>query len=368
MKTLKTKNIIALCLLITMLFSNIAFADEVKKDLTLDEAINVATENSVELVINNMDIEVKKLELSEAERKERKYDKLGFSLGTIDGFYLDENMFSKKAEYALEEQKMKEDYIKENIKLNVTNAYYGVLQARDNVKITEDTVKNIERNYEILKKKFDIGQASKSELYIAEISLNDAKIKLSNAKDVYNKAIRALNMILNYPLDTKLNLTSNYDNKDFNANLEEDLKHAYEKRFDMIQINNNYEIVKLDFKVNAGSYTPNTYQYKYKERTVSKIKELLDNSKKNVEFDLKNKFDEIETAKREIITSDSTVKKAEENLRITELSYTLDNATILDVKEAIVQLDQAKLGLSNAIANLNSKILEYLKAKNIGNL
>lgn len=350
----------------------ISFAEEVKSSvkttLSLEEAIEVGIKSSPEIKINEVEIEIKKVELSEANYNEKKYDKGGVSLGTVDGFLLDANMLSKQADYALEEEKLKKNYIVEDIKYNVVNAYYGALKAKENVKAVNSNLENINRHRDIIKKKLDLGVASKSDFVITEIALNEAKINAEKAKEDEQMALRALNMVLNYPLDTKLSLTSDFKEEKFSTDLDKDIENSYEKRFEMIQMKNNYDLVKLDFKTNAKVYTSNTFVYKYKEGSVLKIENLFNNSKQNAEFDIRGKYDAIKTAEKQINLAKANVEKAEEGLRLRETSYNVGMGTILEVKEAITQLYNAELAVSDAISNYNLSIIEYNRAVNIGSV
>ncbi|NMA03439.1 MAG: TolC family protein, partial [Clostridiales bacterium] len=110
----------------------------------------------------------------------------------------------------------------------------------------------------------------------------------------------------------------------------------------------------------------NTYKYRYKESSLLKMENLLENSKQNVEFDIRNKYDSIDSAYRQIKLADANVEKAKEGLRITEQLYDVGMATIQDVKESVVHLYSAELGLSSAISSYNLAVLEYNKAVQLG--
>lgn len=342
--------------------------EKLNMNLSLEQAIEIAIENSQELEINKVDIEVKEIEKKEAKYKEKKYDRLNFSLGTVEGFLLDENMMSTQAKYALEEEILKTDYIKEDIKYRVTNAYYGVLKAKENLDAVNSNVEDIKRNYNIIQKKVELGVASKSEEIMSEVSLNEAYTNREKAKEDLEMANRGFKMAIDYPLDAQVKLTSNFKQQEFDTNLDEDIETAYEKRFDIIQLQNSYDLVKLDFETNKKVYTPNTFVYKYKEQSIAKVKSLLDNIKKNIEFDIRNKYDSIQSAKKQIEIANANIVKAKEGLRLRELAYNAGTGIQLEVKEAQTQLFNANLALSNAISNYNLKILEYNKAVNIGNI
>lgn len=370
MKKMITSTILAVSLLITPLVSygEEIVAKDIKTSLSLEQAVEEGIKNSQELIINKLEIEVKNTEYSEARSQEKKYKKSDYSLGTVEGFLLDENMASKKANYAVEEEKLKTEYIKEDIKSNVTNAYYGVLQAKENLDVANSALENTERNHDIVKKKFELGMTSKSDVLMAEIALNEGHTNVENAKDSVEKASRALNMLLNYPLDTKIELTSSFKQQEFSTDVEKDIEKACTTRFDIIQLNNNYELVKLDFDTNAKVYTPNTYVYKYKKSSLAQMENLLHNAKQNIEFDIRSKYDGIKTAQKQIQLAKANVEKAEEGLRLRELAYNAGTGVILEVKEAMTQLYNAKLALSNAIAEYNVNILEYNQAINIGSI
>lgn len=371
---MKRKFIIKLLIMTMFIVSLPAYADNVDStnrvitELSLEKAIEEGVKNSSQLKISDLDIKVKSVELSEARFQEKKHKNSDFSFGTVEGFQLDANMLSKSAEFALEEEKMKKDYLIEDIKYNVTRAYYGVIQARDYLDITNRNLDNIQRNREILSKKLELGVVSKSDLLMADIALNESKLNKEKVNQDLERAGRALNIVLNYPLDTKIKLTSSFKENLFTTDLDLDIENAYIQRFDMIQLKNNHELVTLDFKTNSMVYPSNTFKYKYKESSVAKMENLLHDSKISIEFDISEKYDAIRTAERQIELSKSNVEKAKEGLRLRELSYDVGMGTILEVKESIVQLHNAELATSNAISAYNLAVLEYNKTVNLGTI
>jgi outer membrane protein TolC len=362
----------------TLLTSILTYADnsgeENIKKLSLDQAIDEAIKNSTELKTIDLDIEIKEIELDQAKHSEKKYKDSEVVMinpmedSSVQKFQIDKNMYSKKAKYALEEEKIKKNYKIEDLKYKVTASYYATLQARDYLNVANDNLKNVKRNRDEVKKKFDLGVASKSDLLMADISLNEANVNLEKAKTDLENAYRRLNMVLNYPLDTKLELTSNFKEEEFKADLNKDLGKAYEQRFDMIQMNHNYEIVKLDFETNSIKYPENTYVYKTKQRNVAKIESVLADYKKVVEFDIRSKYDAVINAKKQIELAKANVEKAKEGLRLRELSYNAGVGTLLEVQQAANQLYSTNISLSAAVSNYNLAVLDYNKAVNIGNI
>lgn len=382
-KNKMASKLILLVLTIIMIGNTTAFAKEngenIKTTLTLEEAISVGIENSPDIELNKINMEKLKVELSEARATERSYRQLKKYdpynpigqmeiVGTMQGFQLEEEAASKNAEYEIEEASMTEEYIIKSLESGITQSYYGVLQAKDGVDVQKVTLANLQRNYEILKRKLELGMSSKSEFYMTEISLNEGIVNLSKAEDTYRRALRGINNVLNYPLDTKLELTSDYKETDSDIELEKDLEYAFENRYDLINQQNDKELAELNFTVTKRRYTPNTYKYKYAESTVKMLENRLNNHMKNIESDIKGKHDEIKTAKEEIKLMNSNIEKAEEGLRLANLQYELGTGTSLEVNEAILNLNRAELGKASAVANYNTSLIEYDRAVNIGQL
>ena len=95
----------------TLITSILTYADTPQtndtKKLSLNQAIDESIKNSTDLKVSDLDIEIKEIEYDKAKRSEKKYENSEFSLGTVEGFQLDSNMYSKAAQNALDEEKIK---------------------------------------------------------------------------------------------------------------------------------------------------------------------------------------------------------------------------------------------------------------------
>lgn len=365
---------IVLALLLILTFKVTSYGDTAVKSLSLNDVINMAIKSSTDLKSSDAEIGIKEIELEQANdmesdysRSKNKVSSSPFS-GSVEGFQLDANMMSKKASYGLEEEKMKKNYKMENIKYSVTNAYYGVLKCKDLLNISNNNLENAQRNNNIVKKKFDLGVVSKSELIIAEINLEESKLKLSSSQVELEKSIRALNLLINNKLDDKVNLTTNYKEEDLKTEIQKDIDKAYLNRFDMITLNHNYDLVKIDFETASIKYPENTYIYKIKNRNLQKMNVILSDYKKNIEFDIRNKYDEIDNIKKSIQIAKGNEEKAKEALRLKELSYNAGMGTFIEIKESSNMLYGAKLEVSSLLCKYNLALIDYNKSVNLGQI
>ncbi|WXR62312.1 TolC family protein [Peptostreptococcaceae bacterium AGR-M142] len=378
----KISSLLVVSILLTNLFFVNVFANEENNsevlDLSIEKAIEDGIKNSDLIEIQKYAIEVEEVKRRQAISQERKYDDavdmandFGIRLeleGSDEGIYLSNNMLSEQAEVSLEREKLKNEYNIEDLKMNITKAYYMSLIASKNLDIAKNNLENTKRNEEIVNKKYELGVASKSDLLFAQIEVDEAKANLETAKTNKEKAFRSLNMVLDYDLDTQLNLTSEFQKVENERDLENDLKKSYETRLDYVDSKNTAELARKDLETLDDRYGENTYKYRIAQGNTLRAEKAFDAKEKGVEFDVKNKFDAIDSEYRKIELAKSTVEKAKEALRLKELSYEAGMGTLLQVKEARNSLYKAELNLSNSILNYNIAILDYKKAVTIGNI
>lgn len=378
----KISSLLVITMLLTNLFLVNVFADEENKDeiidLSIEKAIEDGIKNSDLIEIQKHAIEVEEVKRRQAISQEKKYDDaidmandFGIHLdieGTEEGIYLSNNMLTEQAEVSLKREKLKNEYNIEDLKMNITKAYYMSLIAGKNLDIADNNLENTKRNEEIVNKKYELGVASKSDLLFAQIEVDEAKSNLETAKKDKDKAFRSLNMALDYELDTKLNLTSEFQKVENERDLEADLKKSYETRLDYIDSKNTAELARKDLETLDDRYAENTYKYRIAQGNTLRAEKAYDAKEKAVEFDVKNKYDAIDSEYRKIELAKSTVEKAKEALRLKELSYEAGMGTLLQVKEARNSFYKAELNLSNSILNYNIAILDYKKAVTIGNI
>ncbi|WP_158408872.1 TolC family protein [Peptoclostridium acidaminophilum] len=339
--------------------------------LSLEKAIEDALKNSSAVEIADLELETKTVELSQAKRSESRYSDRDsatymYLSGTVEGFQLDKKVSSTAATYALEEEKIKREKSIEDIKYNATRAYYGVMSAKGALDAATDNLDNTKRSLEIVSKKYELGVVSKSDLIIAQLSLDEAVSTMENAQNAYQNAVMGLNLVMSYPLQTELVLTSPYSMATFSANVEEDIKAAFEKRLDVKSAQHGAQLAQLDFEANKIVYTPNTYVYRVKELALKKAQKALDSMKLSVEFGIRGKYNDISTNLRNIDLKKAKLEKAKEQLRLTELSYDAGYKTILDVRQARNILYYAQIDYDGEIAAYSLSVLDYNKAVSIG--
>ena len=95
---------------------------------------------------------------------------------------------------------------RQQLKYDATDAYFKFMAARDNVKLSQESVERLERYLRDVKLQFDVGVVAKVDVLRSEVSLAQARQTLIEAQNTYDLTMANLNNIIGLPLTTELNI------------------------------------------------------------------------------------------------------------------------------------------------------------------
>lgn len=377
LKTLMSKKLLAVLLILTLIPASFAFSQEDKKSenevlkLSLEDAVKLAEKNNQQVKLSELGLEKAKLSRQQyryqdrkAKEQEEELKELGISLeGTFEYDY-NTKMADKRTEVAVKLAEAGIDVTVKGIRFGVEAAYYGALSARDNRLLAEAAAQRQQDLLRIAEAKYKAGMVAKTEVLDAQVQLAKAEANLLNAKSQEEKAYINLKKLLGLPQDKPIELTDSFDYKpaDFEVTLEKLIKEAEKNRIDIMSAQGAYEIAKLDFDLSSKVYPSNTFIYKEKEHAMEEARIKLEDTKAAVEAEVRQIWLDFEEAKANIPVLDKALEMAEESLRLAKLSYEAGLVRSVDVAAAEEGLKQVQLQRAGAIYNYN---LARLKLENV---
>jgi len=290
---------------------------------------------------------------------------------------------------------------------NTKRAFFGVLIAREFVKVSEEAVIVAEKHVHNVKILFEVGMASKFDLLRSEVQLANLKPQQIRAKNSLKVAELSLKTLLGLDLSQLLEIQGELTYEPFDPNLEEALTSALARRPEIQQlkyqkmmagemlkmskatkiptvaIQGAYNIWadRLTFKeedwqsyysVNLAMSVPIFSGFMAKAQ-IAKSKSLikeLEFSKKGLEdmilFEVRQAILKLSEARESILSQEKNVEQAMESLRIAELNFSEGLATTLDVSSVQSALTQAKTNYSQALYDYVMSRAELDKAIGIG--
>ena len=392
-------------------------------ELTLEDSVNLALENNPQVKIAMLDEMKAEASLDEAEANR------GFTLGYVhnagrskmEGFTA-ENSFSNgltlslplytggrlenaidAAEIALESAKLGVNDTRQQLRMDTTNSYYSILQAQNQVTIYQQTVESLEEHLRNVKAQYHVGTVAKSDVLRSEVELADAQQGLIKAENARDLSVSNFNNVVGLPLDTDVRVTEELGYEKYDLVLADCIAYALEHRADgkqaqlAIDAAEEYKsIAKSGYRPSITASASNGWsdsdfpgtedeswqigaklswnifdmgatkaQVRQADADLLTAKELARQKLDAIQLEVRMAYLDVHEAEKRIHTSQVSVDKAEEDLKIAHVRYRAGVGTNLDVMDAQVALTTAKMNYVQSLYDYNTSKAELDSAMGI---
>lgn len=381
-------------------------------DITLSESVALALKNNPSIKIANADKEKAKWSITEAEGAKLPSLSLGSSYSESGGAQgnagngswansvrLNWQLYSggrtesqiSQAELGLKIADLGTEKTKQQVQLDTTTAYYNVLQARNSVQVSRDTVANLRQHLVNVQAKYQAGAVAKSDLLRSEVELANAEQNLTKAQNALDLAVVSLNNLMGLQQDTELALQDALSETADSRTLEECIESALAKRPEIKQVDANIAIAEESMDIARSSRLPSVNlsgssswndslvpessknhwsanlsaswnlfdggvtkaKVQAADTGVQKAKEQARQTSDNVQTEVRQAYLSMQEAAKRIETTKSAVAKGEEDLTISQAKYNAGMGTNIEVIDAQLALTQAKNNFTQALYDYN---------------
>ena len=271
------------------------------------------------------------------------------------------------AEFATTQSQKNYDAEVNSLKRSAVKQYFETLQAKDAVRIAQDSLKAQEAILKNTNAKFKLGVVAKKDVLNAEVSVNQAKVELQNAQNAYNLSLMNFNLYFGYPVMQKVTLTDTLKVAPPTLKtLDEAIKLALASRNEIAGANFNQQYYALYLKEIGNNYSQTSSKYYAAQATSMSADKAAKESPAQVEIDVRNKYMQLQAAKASMDLGKLNVDKAKESYRLANLSYNAGMVTLADVQTAQVAALQAEQNYSKSILTYKLAILDYEQSMTVG--
>jgi outer membrane protein TolC len=308
-------------------------------------------------------------------------------------------LVKKSKDYELES-------IIQDIKYSVAARYLDIFGKKNNLKVAEDEYKLLKKRYEDANNMYHVGLTKKNDLLKIQVELDNAEQNMKKAEAELTKSVNRIELETNSavdPAELKFNefdsrpevkssslyesemLEKRSDIKAVEMVLQakhaavESVRAAYYPSVDISgsykKYGDNYiwgqgsesedEIrVQLTAKMNLFNGYKTDDAVKKAHIDVKMVENDLYELKQNLGTELKNTLLDYDVALKNLKVAESSISQADENLRITDVSFKEGVETAAEVLDAIFYLSRAKYNFINA---RNELFLDYYKLQRMIN-
>ncbi len=262
---------------------------------------------------------------------------------------------------------------------NVKFAYYGLLKAKRSLDVNKETVDQFNKHLAQAKLFFEAGTKPKYDVTKAEVDLSSAQLDLIGADNDLKIAWVTLNNAMGINIDTEYTVEDNLSFERYDVTLEGAVQAAYINRPDLKSLIAQKESAEKAVKLAKKEYYPQltgTAQYNFAGSqyplgqgwlagvgmsmnlfdglsTTNKIAEAAANAriadtkvdalKLLIILDVKQAYLNLLKAKERVSTTELQIKQASENLELATLRYQAGLTDPLEVTDANLSYNKAKL-------------------------
>ncbi|MEG6585092.1 TolC family protein [Dendrosporobacter sp. 1207_IL3150] len=392
-------------------------------ELSLDESIELALKNNPAIKIAQADKEKASWGINEAKSSKQPSVTLKHTSSRADnGVSAVGNDFSNtvnlslpiytggKTEGLIDQAKTNSQSVdlglektKQQIKLDATSGYFNVLQTRNLLEVSKQSVASLKAHLKNVQAQYYVGTVAKSDVLRSEVELANAEQNLIKAQNAYDLAISSLNNVIGLPLDSEIAIKDDLKYTKYNTSLDDSIKYALNNRPDAAQAKLAVDYAKQGVRVaNSGnkptvSFNGNTgwsdkdfpgtedntwslsvaaswnifdsgatkAKVKQADFGVNKANEQTKQTLDNIQLEVRQAYLNMNEAEKRIDTSQVAVDKAEEDFKIAQVRYGAGVGTNLDVIDAQLALTQAKTNYIQAMYDYNTSKAKLEKAMGV---
>ncbi|NLL18101.1 MAG: TolC family protein [Clostridia bacterium] len=323
-------------------------------ELSLEEAIEMALANNLEVALSENAIAKAQVSLREAKSGADQLDSYleytGATLETLQAI----NVMPRAAEMNVTLAKLGADLTKKGLMMNVEKAYYDVLKAQADVANKEAALERAKEQLRLAEASVAAGVAAKSDAMGARVGVTAAEVKLTTAQNTLEGAMMSLAQVLGRDLSEKFVLTGGFEYEPAEElDLEAYLSELMETNLSVVGAKEGLAIAELQLEQVAKLYTPNVYAYQKAQYDRDEAKIKYNQAKTGLELSVRQSYLNLKTAEKAYILLEENVKFAEETARLAALRYEAGVTTRLEMEKAYDQLNETEAQRLGMLYNYN---------------
>ena len=305
------------------------------------------------------------------------------------------NAQRKAARYGLNSADFALEQTKQTIRLAATTDYFSILQARNLVKVREDTVTTLRAHLSDVNAQFRVGLVARADILASEVELANAQQALTTARNNYEIAVATLNNVIGLPTDTALTIDDELRYTAYDLDLEDCTDYgltyradgaaalyavkqaeegvrtaqagrrptvnaaatrtiAGEHPFKNDHKNSNSWAIGVSASWNIFDNDVTAAQVDAAKATLRKAEEALAAADEKIRLDVHTSYLNLRAAEQNIKTTEKAVHQAEEDYNIARVRYNAGVGTNLEVMRASDNLTTARMNYATALYSYNT--------------
>ena len=364
---MKSKRVLAISLILSMLASNVVFADQVltsKKsytattqtvnsvtgevvyqDLTVEEATKKALANSSNLKTLN--------ETKDVTDQQNDYITFSFQYTNSDSTTAENQQTSysiRSLNNALKQIDLTASYATDAVELQVKNYFNTIKAAQDQIDLYEEDMVIQQKNIQIAEVKKNLGLISQLEYDNTVNTYNTTVASKTDLEITIDNAFRSLNETMGTDLANRYNLI--LDDVEYqplgNVDLTSKITQSVASNYNIKILKDAVDLAQYDY----DTYQPiaeMTYQNQQKKNTLNEAQRSLNDAETAYRNDMSTLYNSIISYEKDYTDYTGQLDVAKSKYEVTKTQYATGQATEVDVLSAAYTVSQLEKGIDQLV-------------------
>ena len=317
----------------------------------------------------------------------------------------------KAADLTMDASELGLEQSKQQVKASTMAAYYKALQAKNQIKVAQDSVDTLNEHLKNVNAQYTVGTVAKSDVLSTQVQMANAEQSLITANNNYDVAVASLNNLMGVATGTELSLSDSLSYTPYEISLEECSSYAQTNRPDVLIADYKVAIAQAGLQQSRAGYLPTVRltaaknwrgekpfgadetderyrqnnnwsagvvvswdiwdnnvtaaKVKQSQAAIAKAQAAAADARQTGDLEVRTAYLNLKAAEKSISTTQVAVEKAQEDYKIAQVRYAAGVGTNLDVMDAEEKLTQAQTNYYTAMYNYNSSKADLDRAMGI---
>lgn len=348
--------LVSMLLILTLLPSISAMAEEEVMSLTLEQAIEMALANNNQVELNRLSIEKAKLKLQQDKFGARKIpEEAVTNYDVAMGKYIAPMASQMELTIAEAQAEVRE----KALKLQVENNYYELLKKKAALDNAKNSLIRAQEQLRIAQESYKAGVSAQNEVIGAEVGVAAKEAAVLTAQNDFDKAVMDLAQTLGLKLDAKIVPATQFSFQPLTVDLAAEVEKVLQSDVAIIGAREGLKVAEAIFEQASGFYTPNVFMYREAEYGVEEAKVKLKKAQDEAELKVRKAYLDLQSAQKGYETLEKSMESAQESYRVAKLRFEAGVATRLEMEQAADKLSEQEARLMETLYAYNLAAAQF---------
>lgn len=250
---------------------------------------------------------------------------------------------------------------KADIATQVEQAYYDVLKSERALVLAQENLRRTEEQLKVVESKFKLGMVAQIDVISAEADVASAEADLSRAQANLALARMKFNRAIGLELNSSVKLTSQFSYEPVSVDLDKAVQYALAHRLEIKKAEDAVALKEKEVNVNDNDFTAPLVLEKSRIGLES-ARANLEDTKASIILEVRQNFESLRDAERQVPLQEKALTKAKESLRIAEARYNAGVITAMELADAQRAVYQAETAYLQAMFDYNMAVAKFYKS------